>query len=98
MTEVLGPSDVEAALARESLAWRREGDVLVKEVDCVDFAGALAYVNLVGELSERANHHPDVDIRWRTVVLRLTTHSEGGITERDLSLAARIDAIGPRRS
>ena len=97
MTDVLGPSDVDAALARRGLAWCRDGDVLVKEVDCGDFAGALAYVNFVGELAERANHHPDVDIRWRTVVLRLTTHSAGGITEHDLSLAARIDATDARR-
>ena len=69
--------------------------MLVKEVDCGDFAGALAYVHRVGELAEQANHHPDVDIRWRTVVLRLTTHSVGGLTERDLALAARIDALDP---
>ncbi len=93
MTELLGPSEVDVALTRRGLAWRRDGDVLVKEVDRGDFAGALAYVNRVGQLAEEVNHHPDVEIRWRTVVLRLSTHSAGGLTERDLSLAARIDVL-----
>ncbi len=93
MTELLAPSEVDAALIRRGLAWRRDGAVLVKTVNRGDFAGALAYVNQVGELAEEANHHPDVDIRWGVVVLRLATHSAGGLTERDLSLAARIDAL-----
>ena len=93
MNQVLGPAEVDAALEGRGLAWHREGNELVKEVDCGDFAGALAYVNRVEPLAEEANHHPDVDIRWRTVVLRLSTHSAGGLTERDLSLAARIDAL-----
>lgn len=93
MSEVLSPSEVDAALEGRRLAWRRDDDVLVKEVDRGDFAGALAYVNRVGALAEEADHHPDVDIRWKTVVLRLSTHSAGGLTERDLALAAEIDAL-----
>jgi 4a-hydroxytetrahydrobiopterin dehydratase len=93
VTEVLGDAEVDGELARRGLAWRREGDALVKEADRGSFAGALAYVNEVGALAEEANHHPDVDIRWGTVVLRLSTHSAGGLTERDLSLAAQIDAL-----
>lgn len=93
MTEVLTPSDVDAAVEARGLRWSRHRDELVKEVDRGDFAGALAYVNRVGALAEEANHHPDVDIRWATVVLRLSTHSAGGLTERDLSLAAKIDAL-----
>jgi 4a-hydroxytetrahydrobiopterin dehydratase len=58
-----------------------------------DFAGALAFVNLVGEIAERANHHPDIEIRWNTVTLRLSTHSAGGITSADLELAKQIDAL-----
>jgi 4a-hydroxytetrahydrobiopterin dehydratase len=49
-------------------------------------------VNAVGALAEAADHHPDIDIRWNTVTLRLATHSAGGITEKDLALAAGIDA------
>lgn len=58
-----------------------------------DFADALSYVNAVGALAEEANHHPDIDIRWNEVTLRLSTHSAGGITASDLALARRIDTL-----
>lgn len=76
------------------LDWRREGDAIVRTWKGKDFVAALAFVNEVGEKAEAANHHPDIDIRWNTVVLRLSTHSEGGITDKDLALAADIDAVG----
>jgi 4a-hydroxytetrahydrobiopterin dehydratase len=81
------------ATALEDLDWRRDGDELVKVAKRGDFAGALAFVNAVGALAEAANHHPDIDIRWDTVTLRLTTHSAGGLTAKDLDLARAIDAI-----
>lgn len=93
MATVLTAQDVDEALGARAIAWSRDGDVLVKEVDRGDFRGALDYVNRVGELAEAADHHPDIDIRWRTVVLRLSTHSTGGITERDLTLASQIDGL-----
>ncbi len=80
------------ALAR--LRWNRRGHELVKVVRREDFASALAYVNDVGRLAEAAGHHPDVEISWDTVTLRLSTHSLGGITDADLALARRIDALG----
>lgn len=83
--------DVDAALA--GLDWERQDDLLVKVVRRDDFAGALAFVNAVGELAEAADHHPDIDIRWNTVTLRLTTHSAGGLTAKDLALAAVIDGL-----
>ena len=92
--EVLSADAVDAALAERGLVWDRQGDELVKEVRKDDFAGALAYVNRVGELAEAANHHPDIDIRWNTVTLRLSTHSAGGLTANDLDLAAQIDGLG----
>ncbi|MGH8996218.1 MAG: 4a-hydroxytetrahydrobiopterin dehydratase [Acidimicrobiales bacterium] len=94
MPEVLGAEAIDAALADRSIAWARQGDELVKVVKRRGFAGALAFVNQVGELAEAADHHPDIDIRWDTVTLRLSTHSAGGLTENDLALAGQIDAIG----
>ncbi|HZU79062.1 MAG TPA: 4a-hydroxytetrahydrobiopterin dehydratase [Acidimicrobiales bacterium] len=91
---VLEPAAVDRALA-EGLRWRRAGDELVKERKGRDFADSLAYVNAVGALAEEADHHPDIDIRWATVTLHLSTHSAGGITDKDLALAARIDALDP---
>lgn len=90
---VLGPEEADAGISARALSWRRDGDVLVKQVELRDFAGALAYVNRVGALAEAADHHPDIDIRFKTVVLRLTTHSAGGLTGRDLALAEQIDAL-----
>jgi len=58
-----------------------------------DFVGAVAFVNRVAERAEAAYHHPDIDIRWNAVTLRLSTHSAGGITHADLDLAAQIDAL-----
>ena len=90
--ELLDPATVDAALA-DGVAWERQGDELVKTRRGKDFADALAYVNAVGALAEAMNHHPDIDIRWNTVTMRLTTHSDGGLTDLDLELARRIDAL-----
>jgi 4a-hydroxytetrahydrobiopterin dehydratase len=92
---VLSAADVDAALAEQHLAWTREGDVLVTSVKLRDFAAALQFVNAVGAAAERANHHPDIDIRWNKVNLALTTHDSGGITRFDLALAGEIDRLRP---
>jgi 4a-hydroxytetrahydrobiopterin dehydratase len=92
--DVLDPAAVDAALAERQLGWTRDGDTLRKEVRLADFAAALDYVNRVGVLAEAANHHPDIDIRWNRVLLALSTHSAGGLTELDLGLATEIDGLG----
>ncbi len=77
------------------VAWQEEGGALRRDFRFSDFAEALVFVNRVGALAEEANHHPDIDIRWNVVTLRLSTHSEGNaVTDRDHSLAARIDELG----
>jgi 4a-hydroxytetrahydrobiopterin dehydratase len=58
-----------------------------------DFAAAIAFVNTVAPLIEKARHHPDIDVLWNTVTLTLTTHDAGGLTDRDFALAASIDAL-----
>jgi 4a-hydroxytetrahydrobiopterin dehydratase len=85
--------DAAVAAALSGLDWTREADELVKVSKRGSFAGALAFVNAVGALAEEADHHPDIDIRWDTVTLRLTTHSAGGLTEKDVDLARAIDAL-----
>ncbi len=92
MTELLDDDSISAALG--DLGWEREGDELVKVHKAGRFTGAISYVNEVAALAEAANHHPDIDIRWDTVTLRLSTHSAGGITKNDIDLAARIDSLG----
>ena len=88
---LLGPDEVAEGLGR--LDWQRQGDEIVKTTKRSSFPDALAYVNQVGHLAEAANHHPDIDIRWDTVTLVLTTHSAGGLTQADLALAGLIDAL-----
>jgi len=89
--ERLEHAEVDRAIA--GLDWQRQGDELVKVAKRGDFAGALAFVNAVGARAEEANHHPDIDIRWDTVTLHLSTHSAGGLTAKDVELARAIDAI-----
>ena len=74
--------------------WEEEGGALRRDFRFADFVEALAFVNRVGEAAETMNHHPDIDIRWNTVTLRLSTHSRGGVvTDLDRDLAARIDEL-----
>ena len=89
---LLDDGAVDAAL--RELSWHRAGDQLVKEVQREDFAEAMGFVNEVAGLAEAANHHPDIDIRWNTVTLHLSTHSAGGLTEKDVALARQIDGLG----
>jgi 4a-hydroxytetrahydrobiopterin dehydratase len=85
------PAEIDAAL--RDLEWARDGEVLVKVVKRRNFAESLAVVNAVGAVAEAADHHPDIDIRWDTVTLRLTTHSAGGLTQKDIALATEIDRL-----
>jgi 4a-hydroxytetrahydrobiopterin dehydratase len=89
------PLDDPAIAARlaELTGWSREGDVIRKEYTCAGFAGAIAFVVRIGFLAEAANHHPDIDIRWRTVTIALSTHDAGGLTTLDFDLAGRIDEV-----
>ena len=74
--------------------WALDGDVLVRSVKCRDWSGAIRLVDAVAQEAERRDHHPDVCVTgYRNVSFRLTTHSACGVTQRDLDLAAAIDAI-----
>jgi 4a-hydroxytetrahydrobiopterin dehydratase len=78
--------------------WSREGTTITKRYRFRDFAEAMAFVNAVAVVAERANHHPDIALHdYKDVTLRLWTHHDGGITSHDLALAAAIEA-GPGAS
>ncbi|MBI1952848.1 MAG: 4a-hydroxytetrahydrobiopterin dehydratase [Candidatus Omnitrophica bacterium] len=72
--------------------WELKDGAIVKLYKFKDFQEALTFVNRVGALAEEADHHPDIDIRWNKVTLRLSTHSAGGLTDKDFALARAIDA------
>lgn len=81
-------ADAEIALHLKSLTeWKVESGELMRTFIFKDFLGSLAFVNKVGELAEKAGHHPDIDIRYNRVRLALVTHDEGGITAKDFDLA-----------
>jgi 4a-hydroxytetrahydrobiopterin dehydratase len=74
--------------------WERDGDAIARDFKNADFKESVAFVNRVMPVAEAMNHHPDLAISWDTVTVKITTHSEGGLTENDFNLASRIDALG----
>ena len=76
--------------------WAEVEGALEREFRFHDFAGALAFVNRVGELAEAENHHPDIGIRWNRVTLRWWTHVKDAITERDAELARMTNDLAPQ--
>jgi 4a-hydroxytetrahydrobiopterin dehydratase len=89
MPALLDDDAIDAAL-RDLPGWSREGDALVYTAELPTFPVAIGVVARVGEIAEERNHHPDIDIRWRSLTFRCSTHSEGGITQRDVELAKAI--------
>jgi 4a-hydroxytetrahydrobiopterin dehydratase len=89
---LLTEAEIEAALA-DLPDWSREGDAITRTVRLNDFVHAVDFVNVVAEAAEALGHHPDIDIRYNRVTLRLSTHSAGGLTAKDIELAQRIDHL-----
>ncbi len=84
-------ADVQSALS-ELPGWKREGKALQKTYDLKGFRAAMAFAGTVGELADRADHHPDILIQFHRVTLTLSSHDKGGVTDRDLRLARQIEA------
>ncbi len=76
--------------------WTRRGSVIRRTYEFAGFPAAMRFVNAVARAAEVAQHHPDIDIRWNRVRLALTTHDAGGLTQRDVDLAASCDALAVR--
>ena len=85
--------EVDRALADQLTDWRRDGDVITRQVEASSFLDGITLVQRVAEQAEELNHHPDIDIRYTTVTFTLSTHSAGGLTAKDLELAGRIDRL-----
>jgi 4a-hydroxytetrahydrobiopterin dehydratase len=73
--------------------WERSGNSIRKQFTLDDFVGSVRFVDSLVEPAEEMGHHPDLEISWNTVTVKLSTHSEGGLTEADFELAERIDAL-----
>jgi 4a-hydroxytetrahydrobiopterin dehydratase len=87
---VLSDEQVAGAVANLD-GWEHSGGALRRPVTFPSFLEGIEAVRRVAELAERADHHPDIDIRWRTVTFTLVTHSAGGITDKDVALAGQIN-------
>ena len=96
MPERLSGKEIESSLAKLK-EWVRDGKEVHKEYKLKDFAGALAFINRVGEKAEAADHHPYILLHgWNNVKITLSTHSAGGLTENDFKLARQIDAVAKK--
>jgi len=91
----LTDAEIEQRLSgSEWLSRGDDGGAITRQWKFEDFAQAIAFVNLVAEVAEEANHHPDILLHgWNKVRLELSTHSEGGLTQADFDMAARIDDL-----
>jgi len=92
MAELLDDVAVQAWLQAHA-AWTQSGPEITRSIECASFPAAIALVQQVADEAEQRDHHPDIDIRWRTLRFTLSTHSAGGLTQLDLDLAAEIDRL-----
>jgi len=90
----LSDDRVSEGLARRP-GWERDGDAIVRTYELASFRAVIDFVGRIADAAEAADHHPDLDIRYRRLRVGLSTHSEGGITDKDFALAAQIDAALP---
>ncbi len=90
MADLLDDDAVYAALA-DLPHWVRDGDAVMRTAEFPSFPKAIEVVDRVAALAERRDHHPDIDIRWRTLTFRCSTHSAGGLTALDFALAKAIE-------
>ena len=73
--------------------WHHRGNALEKRFDRGDFNGSMKFVNAVAAVANEQDHHPDIAVSWNAVTLTLCSHDAGGITDRDFTLAAAVDAL-----
>lgn len=89
---MLSAADVASGLATLE-GWSGDPSGITRTAELSTFPAAIAVVDRVAVVAEELDHHPDIDIRWRTLTFACATHSAGGVTAKDLELARRIDAI-----
>lgn len=92
MPALLSDEEIERRLG-ELEGWERSGTEILKVFKLKDFVGSVGFVGRMVEPAEEMNHHPDLEISWNRVTVRLSTHSEGGLTENDFELARKIDHL-----
>jgi 4a-hydroxytetrahydrobiopterin dehydratase len=89
---VLTDSEIQKALGSLP-GWKRNGTAIQRIFEFPDFKAAMQFVNRVADAAEQANHHPDIDIRYNKVTMALVSHDSGGVTQRDVRMAEKINQI-----
>ena len=89
---VLTDSEIQNALTSLP-GWKKNGSSIQRVFEFPDFKAAMQFVNKVADAAEQANHHPDIDIRYNKVTMALISHDSGGVTQRDVKMANRINQI-----
>lgn len=95
---LLSPAELDQARGELSPDWLVDPHELVRTVQFPTFLTAVAFIDELAPIAERLDHHPDLSLSWRTVTLRLSTHSAGGLTPYDVALARELDPIIERLS
>jgi 4a-hydroxytetrahydrobiopterin dehydratase len=89
---VLTDSEIQQTLG-SLRGWQRQGKAIQRIFEFPDFKAAMQFVNKIADAAEHANHHPDIDIRYNKVTMALISHDSGGVTQRDVKMAKRINEI-----
>ena len=84
--------DIQRALGKLP-GWARRGNTLVKSYKFKTFRAGIDFVNRAAQVADRMDHHPDIDIRYTKITCTLSTHDAGGITQKDLALAAELEGL-----
>lgn len=91
----LNAKQIEASL-KDVPQWSSAGDAIQRTVQFANFVEAMAFVNTIAASAEKAQHHPDILIRYNKVTLTLSTHDAGGLTRKDFDFAKDVDGVAPR--
>lgn len=92
MSKVLSDSEIQQAL-QDLEGWKKNGDAIERVFQFGNFVEAMAFVNKVAEAAEAVNHHPDILINYNKVTLTLVSHDSGGVTQRDVAMAGKINGV-----
>ena len=92
MPDLIDPAELDETL-KKCPEWELEGKTITRTIEFEEFNDAIDFVNDLAEIADKAFHHPDILICYNKVTLTLTTHDAGGLTERDIELAQRIDHL-----
>lgn len=89
---LLSEDEIQDALTNLE-GWSGDAHGITRTAELASFPDAISAVDEVAIVAEELDHHPDIDIRWRTLTFACSTHSEGGVTDKDIELAKRINSI-----